>query len=82
MVHFQADTFNARVNEIADLIREHVQNDPTSFYGSTCFEQNLTSTTGQFYGLTSFMEHRVANMAAQLDGTAAQPVMAAGFCSR
>ncbi|MDC9524072.1 CotH kinase family protein [Pseudoalteromonas sp. Angola-30] len=77
-----SDTFNARVNEIADLIREHVQNDPTSFYGSTYFEQNLTSTTGQFYGLTSFMEYRVANMAAQLDGTLPSAGDGSGFCSR
>ncbi|MCK8105295.1 CotH kinase family protein [Pseudoalteromonas sp. 2CM41L] len=77
-----SDTFNARVNEIADLIREHVQNDPTSFYGSTYFEQNLTSSTGQFYGLTSFMEYRVANMAAQLDGTLPSAGDGSGFCSR
>lgn len=77
-----SDTFNARVNEIANLIREHVQNDPTSFYGSTYFEQNLTSTTGQFYGLTSFMEYRVANMAAQLDGTLPSAGDGSGFCSR
>jgi hypothetical protein len=77
-----SDTFNARVNKIADLIREHVQNDPTSFYGSTYFEQNLTSTTGQFYGLTSFMEYRVANMAAQLDGSLPSAGDGSGFCSR
>lgn len=77
-----SNTFNARVNEIADLIREHVQNDPTSFYGSTYFEQNLTSTTGQFYGLTSFMQYRVANMAAQLDGTLPSAGDGSGFCAR
>jgi spore coat protein CotH len=77
-----SNTFNARVNEIADLIREHVQNDPTSFYGSTYFEQNLTSTTEQFYGLTSFMQYRVANMAAQLDGTLPSAGDGSGFCSR
>ena len=77
-----SNTFNARVNEIADLIREHVQNDPTSFYGSTYFEQNLTSTTGQFYGLTSFMQYRVANMVAQLDGTLPSAGDGSGFCSR
>lgn len=77
-----SDTFNARVNEIADLIREHVQNDPTSFYGSDYFEQNLTSTTGQFYGLTSFMQYRVANMAAQLNGTLPSAGDGSGFCSR
>ena len=77
-----SDTFNARVNEIADLIREHVHNDPTSFYGSTYFEQNLTSTTGQFYGLTSFMQYRVANMVAQLDGTLPSAGDGSGFCAR
>ncbi|MBH0088938.1 CotH kinase family protein [Pseudoalteromonas sp. NSLLW218] len=77
-----SETFNARVNEIADLIREHVENDPTSFYGSTYFEQNLTSTTGQFYGLTSFMQYRVANMAAQLDGTLPSAGDGSGFCAR
>ncbi|MEI8654901.1 CotH kinase family protein [Pseudoalteromonas sp. Hal273] len=77
-----SDTFSARVNEIADLIREHVQNDPTSFYGSDYFEQNLTSTTGQFYGLTSFMQYRVANMTAQLDGTLPSAGDGSGFCSR
>ena len=77
-----SDTFNARVNEIADLIREHVQNDPTSFYGSAYFEQNLTSTTGQFYGLTSFMQYRVANMVAQLDGTLPSAGDGSGFCAR
>lgn len=77
-----SNTFNARVNEIADLIREHVQNDPTSFYGSTYFEQNLTSTTGQFYGLTSFMQYRVANMVAQLDGTLPSAGDGSGFCAR
>ncbi|TMO77180.1 spore coat protein CotH [Pseudoalteromonas sp. S3776] len=77
-----SDTFSARVNEIADLIREHVQNDPTSFYGSDYFEQNLTSTTGQFYGLTSFMQYRVANMAAQLDGSLPSAGDGSGFCAR
>ncbi|WP_341219393.1 CotH kinase family protein [uncultured Pseudoalteromonas sp.] len=77
-----SNTFNARVNKIADLIREHVQKDPTSFYGSTYFEQNLTSTTGQFYGLTSFMQYRVANMVAQLDGTLPSAGDGSGFCSR
>ncbi|MBQ4859137.1 CotH kinase family protein [Pseudoalteromonas sp. MMG007] len=77
-----SDTFSARVNEIANLIREHVQNDPTSFYGSDYFEQNLTSTTGQFYGLTSFMQYRVANMAAQLDGSLPSAGDGSGFCSR
>ena len=77
-----SDTFSTRVNEIADLIREHVQNDPTSFYGSDYFEQNLTSTTGQFYGLTSFMQYRVANMAAQLDGSLPSAGDGSGFCAK
>jgi len=75
-----SDTFATRVNEIADLIREHVENDPTSFYGSSYFEQNLTSTVGQFYGLTSFVDYRIANIADQLDGTLPSAGDGSGFC--
>jgi spore coat protein CotH len=76
-----SDTFAARVDEIANLIREHVENDPTSFYGSSYFEYNLTSTVGQFYGLTSFVDYRVANMTAQLNGTLPSAGDGSGFCS-
>lgn len=77
----ESDTFEARVNEIADLIREHVENDPTSFYGSSYFEYNLTSTVGQFYGLTSFIDYRVANITEQLNGTLPSAGDGSGFCS-
>ncbi|MEL0641729.1 CotH kinase family protein [Pseudoalteromonas aliena] len=77
-----SDTFSTRVNEIADLIREHVQNDPTSFYGSSFFEKNLTSTVDRFYGLTEFMDYRIANMTAQLNGSLPSAGDGSGFCSR
>lgn len=77
-----SDTFSTRVNEIADLIREHVENDPSSFYGSSSFEKNLTSTVDQFYGLTEFMNYRVINMTEQLNGTTPSAGNGNGFCSR
>jgi spore coat protein CotH len=77
-----SDTFTTRVNEIADLIREHVENDPTSFYGSAAFKQNLTSSVSQFFGLTEFMNYRINNMNAQLNGTLPSAGNGSGFCSR
>lgn len=77
-----SDTFTTRVNEIADLIREHVENDPTSFYGSAAFEQNLTSSVSQFFGLTEFMNYRINNMNAQLNGILPSAGNGSGFCSR
>ena len=75
------DAFNARVNTIADLIRQHVTNDPTSFYGIDAFEQNLDSAVGRFYGLTDFMSYRVNNMTQQLQGSIPSAGNGNGFCS-
>lgn len=75
------EAFSERVAEIADLISEHVANDPTSFYGHSLFEQNLDSSAGQFYGLTSFMEYRVENMIQQLNGNIASSGNGSGFCN-
>lgn len=76
----ESDTFADSVKDIADLIREHVENDPSSFYGSYYFEQNLTSSVSRFYGLTQFMDYRVANMTQQLEGNAASSNNGNGFC--
>lgn len=73
--------FNQRVNEMADIIRDHVANDPTAFYGVQAFETNLTSDYSGFYGLTSFMSQRVQNIQQQLNGTAPSSGTGAGFCS-
>jgi len=73
--------FSARVTAIADVIRDHVANDPSKFYTAAQFEQNLTSSVGQFYGLTDFMAYRIANMAQQLRGDIASKGNGSGFCN-
>lgn len=77
----QSTAFADRVNEIADLIREDVSNDPSAFYSAQEFEQNLTSSVDGFYGLTSFISYRVANMTAQLQGTIDSAGDGSGFCN-
>ncbi len=74
------ETFSTRINEIADLIRTHVNNDPSAFYTAAEFEQNLTSTVDRFYGLTEFMTYRVTNMKQQLQGDIASAGDGTGFC--
>lgn len=77
----QDDAFATRVADLADLIRDHVEADPSGFYGADAFEQNLTSTTYGFYGLTSFMSYRVDNMIEQLQGTAPSSGNGSGYCN-
>jgi len=77
----ETQAFSDRVNGIADLIREHVQSDPTRFYTADQFELNLTSTVGQFYGLTGFMSYRVNNMVQQLNGDIASSGTGNGYCN-
>ncbi|MBW8189891.1 CotH kinase family protein [Neiella marina] len=72
--------FASRVDLLADLIREHVENDPSGFYGADAFELNLTSTSYGFYGLTSFMSYRIDNMTEQLQGTAPSSGNGNGYC--
>jgi len=75
------DAFATRVAAIADLIDEHVANDPSGFYSYSQFEQNLTTTVDRFYGLTEFMTYRVENMTQQLNGTLASSGTGRGFCN-
>jgi hypothetical protein len=76
-----SESFNTRVTEIADLIREHVANDPTAFYGATAFETNLHSDVSNFFGLTEFINYRVDNMTQQLQGDLPSSGNGNGFCS-
>jgi hypothetical protein len=76
-----SDTFSARVSEIADLIRDHVANDPSAFYGITAFEQNLNSSVSNFFGLTEFINYRVDNMTKQLQGVLPSAGDGSGFCT-
>lgn len=75
-----SDAFSARVNSIADLIREHVANDPSSFYSASDFNNNLTTSVDRFYGLTEFMNYRVDNITKQLNGTLPSSGNGSGFC--
>ncbi|WP_340677340.1 CotH kinase family protein [Paraglaciecola sp.] len=74
--------FAARVAAIDALISSHVENDPTAFYTYSQYKLNQTSTVRGFYGLTSFMSYRVANMTQQLNGSLASAGNGNGFCSR
>jgi hypothetical protein len=76
----EENTFAARVAEIAAVIRSSVENDPTGFYGSAAFEQNLNSTSERFYGLTEFVNYRVNNMVQQLQGELPIAGTGNGFC--
>jgi len=73
--------FETRVDNIASLISEHVQNDPSAFYGFSSFENNLDSTVDRFYGLTEFMDYRVDNMTKQLNGDLPSAGNGRGFCN-
>ncbi|WP_158966198.1 CotH kinase family protein [Paraglaciecola sp. L3A3] len=76
----EENTFATRVAEIAAIIRTSVENDPTGFYGSAAFEQNLNSTSYGFYGLTDFVNYRVNNMVQQLNGYLPTAGTGNGFC--
>jgi spore coat protein CotH len=73
-------TFATRVSEIAAVIRSSVENDPSGFYGSAAFEQNLNSTSERFFGLTEFVNYRVNNMVQQLQGELPIAGTGTGFC--
>lgn len=77
----ESATFAARVAEIDTLISDHVANDPTAFYTFAQYQQNQTSAVGQFYGLTSFIDYRVANMSQQLSGELPSSGDGSGFCA-
>lgn len=72
--------FAARVAEIANLIGEHVANDPTAFFSYTEFQQNQNNSVDRYYGLTSFIDYRVANMRQQLNGEIPSAGNGDGFC--
>jgi len=74
------DRFEARVNQIAELIDEHVANDPTALYSKAVFDLNQHSKVSRFYGLTSFINYRVNNMKQQLLGNIPSFGDGSGFC--
>jgi len=73
--------FSARIDDIAEVISEHVANDPSGFYSHAQFEQNLNSTVDRYYGLTEFMDYRITNMIKQLQGDLPTAGNGSGFCT-
>ncbi|SMP72239.1 Dockerin type I repeat-containing protein [Neorhodopirellula lusitana] len=68
---FDITAATARINELADIIRDDVTADPNKQYTIAQFEQNLTtdivSGQGVIYGLTSFIDNRATYLDAELD---------------
>ncbi len=68
---FDITAATARINELADIIRDDVTADPNKQYTTAQFEQNLTtdivSGQGVIYGLTSFIDNRATYLDAELD---------------
>ncbi|ETT66382.1 CotH kinase family protein [Paenibacillus sp. FSL H8-0457] len=60
--YMQQETFNERVEQLQDLISEHVKQDPRPFYSYEDYEQSIPT-------LTSFVEESMDNIQQQLDGT-------------
>ncbi|MCF4007874.1 CotH kinase family protein [Rheinheimera sp. UJ63] len=73
--------FAAWVAAIDAQIGQHVAADPTAFYSYSQYKTNQTSTVSNFYGLTSFVNYRVANMRQQLLGTLPSKGTGRGYCS-
>ncbi len=67
---FDADTMQARINQLADLIRTDVYADSNKMYSNDYFEQNLTSDIADgmstIYGLLNFVTQRAVYMNARL----------------
>ncbi len=63
--YLSTERFEARVEEIAELIRPHVEQDPTKFVTMEEFEKGIYDTTN---GLLAFTEARVENVKQQLSG--------------
>lgn len=76
-----SDVFAQRVAGIDALISEHVENDPSAFYSFSQYEQNQYTSVSNFYGLTSFIDYRVANMTQQLSGAIPSSGNGSGFCN-
>ncbi|TWU03414.1 lamin tail domain-containing protein [Neorhodopirellula pilleata] len=67
---FDVTSATARINELANLIRDDVTADPNKQYTAAQFEQNLTNDVSDgrrtIYGLTSFIEDRSTFLASAL----------------
>ena len=74
---FDVTSATARINELADLIRDDVAADPNKQFTTAQFELNLTTdvTAGRraVFGLTSFIEDRAAYLTSSLEGYDLEP---------
>jgi spore coat protein CotH len=78
---FDSDTINARIDELAGLIRSYVKDDETKFYTAEQFEEGISEQVvseavvsgneGIPIGLKYFVEQRSQSVRAQLNGTLA-----------
>lgn len=66
--YFADDTFEARVNEIYEMIDGYVETDPSSFYSYTEFEDAVYTDSQTTYSILQFAELRTLNVEAQLAG--------------
>ncbi len=68
---FDVSSATARINELADLIRDDVTADPNKQYTTADFETNLTTDVTldrrNVYGLTSFIEDRATYLSTVLE---------------
>ncbi len=55
---FDATTYEARVKQLADLIRPHLTEDPNKAFTIAQFETNLNSTVGTTPGVNQFVRER------------------------
>ncbi len=77
----EAASFAQQADNITQLIRDAVYNDPTAFYSPSEFEAGLTQAIGDVPGLLSFAEERVNRIQQQLNGTLPASGDGSGSCS-
>jgi spore coat protein CotH len=65
---FNPTAMEARIEQLAALIREHVNADPNKAYTAAQFETNLSGTVGSIPGLREFISGRYAFLRSYLDG--------------
>lgn len=74
---FDVTSATARINELADLIRDDVAADPNKPFATAQFEQNLTTNITErgrtVYGLISFIENRASYLSSVLEGYDLEP---------
>ncbi|MBI9008764.1 MAG: CotH kinase family protein [Tenericutes bacterium] len=66
--YFNIETFEQRVNEIAEMIDDYVETDPSSFYTYTAYQNALFTDSTLSYSILQFVETRSENIDKQLSG--------------